>query len=104
MEHCSRPATHKDEKQKGTWAEPMDWEPSLTYEQRDYHAGDPLIFDLLNHPLLPRGGGFTHDSQCVDVGDGAHGGGRQPGQAEQGADSPQQDDEEQVEMESRTFD
>lgn len=71
----------------------------LTNKHSHQKAGQPLLFHLLDFQLLPRSGGFAHDSEGVDVGDGAYGGSGEPRQAKEGTDGPQDDDEQQVQVE-----
>lgn len=76
---------------------------TLTYEAGDEHPGDSLLPHLLNLGLVTRRNGSAHNSQRVDVGDRADGGGREPGQPEQPTEPTQRANQQQVQVEARAF-
>lgn len=76
----------------------------LTNKNGHQKPGQPLFLHLLDHGLLSGRRGFAHDGEGVDVSDGAHGGRREPRQAEQRTDGAQDDDEQEIQVEARTFD
>lgn len=75
----------------------------LTDEHGHDEASQPLLLHLLDLGLLAGRRGFAHDREGVDVGDGAHGGGREPRQAEEWTDGAQDDNEEKVQVEPRAL-
>lgn len=87
----------------------MAWGPgprkvaALTHEAGDEHSGDPLLPHLLDLRLLAGRNGGAHNSQCVDVGDGADRRGSEPGQPKQPTEPTQGADQQQVQVEAGAF-
>lgn len=72
---------------------------ALTNQDGHKNATDPLLNHLLDLWLRALG----HDGESIGMGDGSHGGGAEPGHAENGGDASHGDQEEQVEVETRSF-
>lgn len=72
---------------------------ALTNHDGHKNTADPLLDHFLNLWFWA----LTHDSESVGVGDGSHSGGTQPGDPENGGNAPHGDQEEEIEMESRSF-
>lgn len=74
--------------------------PQLTDEHCHQQAADALLLHLQDLGLLARGRGLAHDSEGVGVGDGADGGGTEPGHAKEGGQPPHGHDQQQVQVEA----
>lgn len=77
---------------------------SLTDHDGDQQSRDSLLLHLLDARFISRCHGFAHDRQGVDVSHRADGGGSHPGQPEQSRGATQNHDQQQVQVEPRTFD
>lgn len=75
----------------------------LTNKHSHKKPGQPLLFHLLDHWLFSRRCGFAHDSEGVDMSDGAHSRRGEPRQAEKWTDGSQNDNEQQIQVEAWAF-